>query len=343
MRRRSARIRAWLGALLLAGLLAGACSAEQPPQPVREAPDGMRIAAIFSGPVDDGDYNQLGLAALRHVGRDGVDFAYTDNVAPPEAERILRDYVADGYGILWAHGGQYYAAAVKVAREFGDVAVIAEADDLPGDLPPNVTVIDRMFQVGFYVVGVLAAELSRTGVVGYVGGLPLPFSNAEVHALRQAIADRGADVTVLPVWTLDFNDVDRARQIAGQLITEGADVLVSSLNDGTVGVFQSAWARSSGGENIHVIAKYTDKSRLDLGGNYAGTVRYDFTVPLAEILDRIAAGIRSGHYPLGFDTGVAIDLPPSVPASVAADIDETVAAIVAGDITVDVDTSPVGR
>lgn len=302
----------------------------------------VKIAAIFSGPVTDADYNQLGYLALQAAEKAGAETTYSESTPVPDTERVLREYVADGNNVIWTHGSQFYDATAKVAADNPDVTFIGEFDGHPEGLPANVWTFDRQFHLGFYAIGVLASKLSTSGKVGYVGGLSLPFSYAEVHAMQQAIADAGASTTLNPVWTTDFNDPTKAQQISTQLINDGADVIVGSLNNGAVGTFKAAEAASTAEKKIWVTAKYTDKSSLDSGGNYAGTVLYDFTKPLVDVLTQITAKTTTGYYPLGFSTGVTISMPDTVPAEVRDAVTETMSKVDDGTITVKLDTSKIG-
>lgn len=300
----------------------------------------IKIAAVFSGPVTDADYNQLGLVALQQVEKEGATTTYTESVAVPDAERVIREYVADGNNLVWTHGSQFYDATAKVAADNPDVHFIAEFDGHPEGLPANVWTFDRQFHLGFYAIGVLASKLSQSGKVGYVGGLSLPFSYSEVHAMDQAVTDLGASTTINSVWTGDFNDPTKAQQISTQLINDGADVIVGSLNNAAVGTFKAA--EGAGDKGVWVTAKYTDKSSLDSGGNYAGTVLYDFGQPLQDVLAKIAGGEITGYYPLGFATGVTIQMADDVPSDVQDAVNDTMKKIDDGTITVKLDTSKVG-
>lgn len=300
----------------------------------------VKIAALFSGPVTDADYNQLGLLGLQAAEKEGAKTTYTESVPVPDAERVIREYVADGNTVVWTHGSQFYDATAKVAADNPDVNFIAEFDGHPEGQPANVWIFDRQFHLGFYAIGVLAAKLSQTGKIGYVGGLSLPFSYSEVHAMNQAITDLSSSTTIKPVWTGDFNDPTKAQQISTQLINDGADVIVGSLNNGAVGTFKAAEAASS---KVWVTAKYTDKSSLDSGGNYAGTVLYDFTKPLGDVLTKVLAGETTGYYPLGFSTGVTISMPDDVPGDVRDAVTDTMKKIEDGTITVKLDTGKVGN
>lgn len=300
--------------------------------------EGQRIAAVFSGSTTDADYNALGLLALEEAETAGAEIAFSESVPVPDAERVINEYVADGYDVVWTHGSQFYEATAKVAAENPDVDFIAEFDGEPAEQPDNVWVIDRNFHIAFYPIGVLASELSATGSVGYVGGLSLPFSYSEVHAMEQALEDRGSNATINPVWTGDFNDPAKAQQISTQLLSQGSDVIVGSLNLGAVGTFQAVGSKPAG--EAWVTAKYTDKSQFG-AEHYAGSVLYDFVQPLSEVLESIAGGERSGYYSMGFDTGVEIQVSDAVPADVKAEVEKVVAEVVDGTVTVERNVEPI--
>lgn len=292
----------------------------------------FRIAAAFSGSTTDADYNTLGLLALEAAEDDlGAEIAFSESVPVPDIERVMREYLSQDYNVIWTHGGQFYEQTANLAASNPEVFFIAESDVLPEDTPDNLWVIDREFQVGFYALGALGAMMSDTGRIGYIGGLSLPFSYAEVHAMRQAIDEQGLDAEVVPVWTGDFNEPSAARQTASQMLSQDIDVIVGSLNLGMVGVFGAV--NEADNDAVRVTAKYTDKSQFS-EDRYVTSVLYDFAGPLKDILSRIESGETSGYYPLGFDTGVSLQAPKNVDEQVAAEIDELVKQVEAGEIEV---------
>jgi basic membrane protein A len=301
--------------------------------------DTTKIAAMFSGPTNDNDYNALGLAALNAAKADGAEVSYTEKVAVPDIEARLNEAVGDGNTVIWTHGSQFYDATAKVAEENPDVTFIAEYDGVAKDQPANVWTIDRQFHLGFYGMGVFASKLSKSGTIGYVGGLSLPFSFSEVHAMQQAISDTGASTTIKPVWTGDFNDAAKAQQFTTQLLSQGADVIVGSLNEGATGTFQAFEGKPDGAG--WVTAKYTDKSAA-AGSHYAGSLEYDFTKPFADVLGKIKSGERTGRYALGFDTGVTIKMSDNVPDDVKAAVTDVMDKVKSGAIEVKLDVSKVG-
>uniref|UniRef100_A0A7C4Q2E5 BMP family ABC transporter substrate-binding protein n=1 Tax=Bellilinea caldifistulae TaxID=360411 RepID=A0A7C4Q2E5_9CHLR len=324
--------------LVVVALLAAQCAPAATPAP-QETGKTYKLAAIFPGVITDADYNTLAYVGISELQKaTGVQTAYSESVAVPDVDRVMREYIDGGYNIIWTHGGQFLTQTVELAKQFPDVIFIGEGDAPVADAPANLWMIDRNFHVGFYGIGALAAKATQTGKIGYLGGLALPFSYAEVHAVQQAIKDLGLDVEVKAVWAGDFNDPTKARQVADALIAEGCDVIMGSLNLGMFGLFEAVKASPT---KVLVTAKYTDKSTY-APDNYMTSLLYDFAGPLKEIYAKIQAGETGGYYPLGFATGVALQTPlKNISPEIQAEMDTLLADLRAGKIEVVKDTSEI--
>ncbi|GIV62689.1 MAG: hypothetical protein KatS3mg045_0028 [Bellilinea sp.] len=324
--------------LVLVTLLTAQCAPAATPT-AEPAGKTYKLAAIFPGVITDADYNTLAYVGISELQKaTGVETAYSESVAVPDVDRVMREYIDAGYNIIWTHGGQFLTQTVDLAKQFPDVIFIGEGDAPVADAPANLWFIDRNFHVGFYGIGALAAKATQTGKIGYLGGLALPFSYAEVHAVQQAIKDLGLDVEVKAVWAGDFNDPTKARQVADALIAEGCDVIMGSLNLGMFGLFEAVKASPT---KVLVTAKYTDKSTY-APDNYMTSLLYDFAGPLKDIYAKIQAGETGGYYPLGFATGVALQTPlKNVSPEIQAEMDALLADLRAGKIEVVKDTSEI--
>jgi len=324
--------------LVLVSLLAAQCAPAATPAP-QQTGKTYKLAAIFPGVITDADYNTLAYVGISELQKaTGIETAYSESVVVPDVDRVMREYIDAGYNIIWTHGGQFLTQTVDLAKQFPDVIFIGEGDAPVADAPANLWFIDRNFHVGFYGIGALAAKATQTGKIGYLGGLALPFSYAEVHAVQQAIKDLGLDVEVKAVWAGDFNDPTKARQVADALIAEGCDVIMGSLNLGMFGLFEAVKASPT---KVLVTAKYTDKSTY-APDNYMTSLLYDFAGPLKEIYAKIQAGETGGYYPLGFATGVALQTPlKNVSPEIQAEMDTLLADLRAGKIEVVKDTSEI--
>jgi basic membrane protein A len=322
-----------IGALLVIVLLIAAqCGAAATPAAPAETTQEFKFAAIFPGVITDADYNTLVQSDL------GLEMAYSESVAVPDVERVMREYIDNGFNIIFTHGGQFVSQTIELANEFPDVYFIGEGDAPVEDAPPNFWIIDRNFHTGFYGIGATAAKLTQTGKIGYIGGLTLPFSYAEVHAMEQAVSDLGLDVEINPVWVGDFNDPTKAREITEAMLAEDVDVIVGSLNLGMFGLFEAV--KSSSGE-VWATAKYVDKSNY-APENYVTAVIYDWSAPLKEISQKIMEGETGGYYPMTFGTGFDLQVPlKNVPDELNSEIEQIVEGVKSGEVEVVKNTEPI--
>jgi basic membrane protein A len=294
-----------LALLVVLSLVAAQCAAPATQEPAAETAE-YKLAVVLPGVTTDADYNTLGYLGGLAVQKDlGVEMAYSESVAVPDVDRVMREYIDNGYNIIFTHGSQFVSQTQDLATQFPEVYFIGEGDAPMEDAPDNMWVMDRNFHIPFYAIGATAAKQSQTGTIGYIGGLTLPFSYAEVHAMEQAIADLGLDVEVKPVWVGDFNDPTKARELTEAMMAEGADVIVGSLNLGMFGLFEAV--KGAPGP-VWATAKYVDKSNF-APDNYVTAALYDWEKPLKDIVQKIVEGETGGYYPMGFETGVAVQMP----------------------------------
>jgi basic membrane protein A len=330
-------------ALMLAvvlSLVGAGCAAPTPTAaPAASTAKAYKLAAIFPGVITDADYNTLAYIGASAVKADlGVDMAYSESVAVPDVDRVMREYIDAGYNIIWTHGGQFVTQTVDLAKQFPDLVFIAEGDAAIDNPPANLWFIDRNFHIGYYAIAVIAAEASKTGKIGYIGGQTLPFSYAEVHAIQQAIKEQNLNVELKTVWTGDFNDPTKARQVADAMIADGVDVIMGSLNLGMFGVFEAVKAAST---PVLVTAKYTDKSSF-APKNTITSLLYDFKGPMEDIVGKIMKGEKGGYYPLGFATGVAVQTPlMNFPAEKVSAVEKVIQDVKDGNIKVVKDITPI--
>lgn len=316
-------------------LAVGACSSGSSGGDDDSKDSALKVAAIFSGTINDGGFSQNGLLALESAKSElGADIAYSESVQVPDAENVMRQYVADGNKVIWAHGAQFWDAVQTVAAESPDVTFIGELDVKPDETAKNVWVLDRNFYTPFYVIGSLAGQVSKSGKIGFVGGLDLPFTNAEVNAMRQALKADGKDMTVTPVFVGDFNDPTKAQQLSSQLIERGNDVLVGSLDLGQAGLDNAA--ESKDGVSTTAVTAKTDEA-TDTSPALAARIVFDYGPPLVSLLGDVQDGTTTGYLKLDFTNGIAVEVTDAVDGAVKDQIGQLVEKIKSGEVTIEND------
>lgn len=298
-----------------------------------------KMAIIMPGAVNDQDYNQLAFQTGEAIKAEyGIQVGYYEKISVPTVSGKVGQLNKEGINIIWLHGGQYDSQVYGLASKYPQISFIMEGDQRPDTIPINIWFIDRNFEKGMYVIGRLAATETKTGKIGYLCGLNLPFSFIEIHAIQQAVNDSGKDVTILPVWTGDFNDPEVARLATVDLIDQDVDVIIGSLNSGMEGVIT---AINDSKKEIKFTAKYIDKKSLS-PEYYLTSLLMDFQNPLKEIFNSIIHKNTSGYYPMDFNKGLLIQIPiHNVENLVNTDMLRIIAEVKNGSIIVEKDSQPI--
>lgn len=201
---------------------------------------GFRIAIIAPSASNDLAFTQSIVDAANLLKESGVvsEVAITDGTfVVDDAAVAIREYASDGYDLVIAHGSQYGGSLQEIAPDFPDVSFAwGTSADTFG--LPNVYSYEAASDQGGMVMGIMAAALSRSNVIGIVGPIEVGDAKLYVDGFKAGvlIQNPGADVRVNYIDS--FSDVALASEAANSLIGAGADVLsgTAQMVVGAVGV-----------------------------------------------------------------------------------------------------------
>jgi len=158
-----------------------------------------------------------------------------------QREQALRNFADKGYSPIIAAGFAQADAVTKVSKDYPDIkfAIIDAVVDAP-----NVESIVFKEHEGSYLVGVLAAEASKTGKVGFVGGMDIPLIRKFGCGYVQGVKADKKDDTVFQNMTGDtgaaWNDPVKGGEITKGQIAKGADVVYAAAGATGIGVLGAA-------------------------------------------------------------------------------------------------------
>lgn len=256
------------------------------------ADEPLKVAMILSGPINDDDFNSVGYNGLKKACEElGLEYAYMESVPDADAERIMREYASNGYGLIFAHSFSFSEAAAKVAEDFEDVIFMsaAAAEDLP-----NLGCYDNPDYQGAYLAGMLAAGISKTGVIGWVDGIASPNMNANFNSYRDGALEMNPEVEVLHTFIGSWFDPPKAKEAAIAQVEKGADVLSSQ----GVGVIDAAIEK-----NVWAIGAMTDQNFM--GPDVVLTsVMWDLYPCVKKVAEEVLDGTWTNEYrSYGIDAG----------------------------------------
>jgi simple sugar transport system substrate-binding protein/basic membrane protein A len=198
-----------------------------------------KAAILLPGSINDQSWNAQGYEGVQRLKAAGWDVAYSENVQAADMVEALRDFSRRGYGLVIGHTGRFLSAAQRVGPEFpGTTFIVGSGSAGAGK---NVASIDFDNTQFGYMMGVLAARMSKTGKIGSVNSLEgLPNVYSQVGAYRKGAKSVRPDIEVKVIYIQSMEDAAAAKEAALSLIAGGADFLSGKLNAAQVGVIQAA-------------------------------------------------------------------------------------------------------
>lgn len=222
----------------------------------KPAPAGFRVALVTPGSISDAAWNSGAYAGLLWI-RDslGAAVSQVESRTPGEQEDNLRRYAAEGYDLVFGHGFEFQAAAERVSSRFPNtVFVITSGERQAGNVSP---LIFRLHEAT-YLAGRVAGGMSRTGIIGFVGGIELPPIKLGYEGWVNGARSVRPSIQTRSVYLNTFDDVAAGQEAAMQLIRFGADMLTHNADAAALGLFQAA--RTSPG--VYLFGANADQSAL---------------------------------------------------------------------------------
>ena len=303
--------------LLLAALLALALGLPASAEPRAIA----RVAAVFSGPVNDAGWTASAYNGLVELKKKyNFELAYTENVKPADAEQVFRDYAKAGFDVVLGHGFEWAEAIQKVAARYPKVSFI-QTNGGAKDVP-NLYTVTFSAGEGGYFIGLEAVQTSKAHRIAYVGGTSFPILAQQIKMTRQAATDLKIPTEVLETYVGSWHgDVAKAKELASAALSSGVDVLILEADAADPGTIEAAKDAAKAGKSVRVFSWVRDKHTL-APELVAGGWEERVPVLIDFCLGRIAQGEPGGHFALGLKDK-AVQLNPGygiVPADVEKDV-----------------------
>lgn len=107
---------------------------------------------------------------------------------------------------------------------------------------PNVVTVGFKFYEGMYFAGILAASISSTGKIGYIGGAASPELNSDYNALVAGAKTVKSSIKVSGAFVGSYTDPNGGQQVADSMYGSGVDVIQTDASATDLGVLKSAEA-----------------------------------------------------------------------------------------------------
>jgi basic membrane lipoprotein Med (substrate-binding protein (PBP1-ABC) superfamily) len=226
--------------LLIAGsclLLAAGCS--KAPSTVGSAKSTFKVALLTTGDINDGGWNQLAYDSLQQLKKDmGVQTANQVTAKTADQLPAMRDFADQKYHIIFCHGFEYGERVKSIAPNYPDTKFVVVAGNVKQD--PNVATMIPKLEDATYLLGMAAGGLTKSNVVGLLGGMRIPVIQSTFDAFAQGAKAVNPKVKVLTNYVGNFDDQNAAKEATRGMIAQGADVLFHNADQAGKGMFDAA-------------------------------------------------------------------------------------------------------
>lgn len=318
--------------LMLAVLMLSACGGggEEPAET-----EVFRVAVVMPSAINDLAFSQSMYDALSAIqaerGAENFEFVYSENMfVVDDAAAAIRDYASQGFNLVIAHGSQYGSSLQEIAPDFPETS-FAWGTTVDTFGQPNIFAYEARSEEGGYVLGVMGAMLSESGVVGVVGPIETGDAKLYVDGFTAGAQATSADTQVNANWIGSFSDVALASEAAQTHVGAGADVLTGTAQMvvGAIGVAEENGALWFG----------TQSSQTSLAPSIVVANQvYHWEVVLNQMLDLIDEGTLGGNsFLITLENGgLVIDYNPAftLPAEVTEAAGAAIDGIIDGSINI---------
>ncbi|MDR6662900.1 BMP family ABC transporter substrate-binding protein [Tardiphaga sp. 1201_B9_N1_1] len=191
------------------------------------AADKLKVGFVYIGPVGD-----FGWTYQHEVGRqmivkefgDKIETTYLENVSEgPDSERSIEQLARAGNQLIFTTSFGYMDPTLKVAKRNPKV-MFEHATGFKRD--KNMSSYSGRFFEGRYIQGLIAAKMSKKGVLGYIGSFPIPEVISGINATMLAAQKINPDIKIKIIWVNTWFDPGKEADAAKALLDQGADVIM---------------------------------------------------------------------------------------------------------------------
>ena len=301
------------------------------------AADPIKVAAVYTVPVEQQWVSRIHQAALAAKERGDIEYVFSENTSNNDYERVMREYAEAGNKLILGEVFGVEDAARAVAKDYPDVAFLMGSSFKSDPALPNFATFDNYIQDASYLTGIIAGAMTKSKNIGMVGGYPIPEVNRLMNAFMAGVKETAPDAKFQVAFIGSWFDPPKAKETAFAQIDAGADVLYAER----FGVSDAAKERK-----ILAIGNVID-TQADYPDTVVASALWHFEPTLDKAIAEVKAGTFKaddyGQYSTMKSGGASLSPLGSfggkIPAEAMTKVQEKEKAIRDGSFTVPVDDS----
>jgi basic membrane protein A and related proteins len=213
----------------------GGCSGKEK-TPATTTSD-FKVALLTPGPISDKSWNGGAYAGLMAIKDSlGAQVSHIQTKTPAEFDENFRQYGAKGFDLVFGHGFEFQDAALRVAPDYPSTVYITTSGS---SVAKNVGGAEFAFEEASYLAGIAAGRMTKSNMLGMIGGTELPPVKRSFAAFEQGARSVNPGVKVIVSYIGNWDDVSAGKEQALAQISRGVDVIFQNADAAGLGIFQA--------------------------------------------------------------------------------------------------------
>jgi basic membrane protein A and related proteins len=284
------------------------------------------VTILAPGAGDDSGWSESAIKAGELLGQLGFLVTGQPDVPASQALAVANAFCQAGANLIIGHGCEYFLAFEQLAAEFpGTYFFVMDKLENREDWPSNFCCLHQRQYEAIYLCGRLAANLTESKKVGFVGGEEVPTQLSNGMAFENGSKSLDPSIEVVTRYANSFVDPVQGKKIALELIKIGVDVVMHSASESGNGVIEAC--KENG---VSVIGYVLDQSHMAPEVMAASMLLDVPDIYKTKAIEVVNGAFQPGVWRIGLTDGL-VDLASfhqEIPAKVLVDIDKTRQAII---------------
>lgn len=190
------------------------------------------------GGVNDQSFNQSAWEGLQKAKTElGIKASYQESKQDADYPANLETLLDANNDLIWGIGFKMADSILKMAKQ-NPKQKYAIVDYSYGDkTPPNVLGVMFKAEEGAFLAGFIAAKMSKTQTVGFIGGMSVPIIHSFQYGYKAGAKYANSKTNVIEQYSESFTDAAKGKAIANQMMGKNADVVfhaAGAVGDGVI-------------------------------------------------------------------------------------------------------------
>jgi simple sugar transport system substrate-binding protein len=216
----------------------------------------IKAGFIYVGPVGDYGFSNahdVARKAVEEKYKDWLTTTFVESVPEGDAMRYIDRLVnEEKCNVIFTNSFGYMDTTIEAAKKYPDVTFM-HCSGFKQEKNSG-TFFAELGEM-YYLNGLMAGALSKSGQAGYVGAFPIPEVVRHINAFALGVKAANPKATVSVRWINSWYDPAKAKEAAEALVAEGCDVLAFTEDSPTV--IEVAQAHTKAGKPVYSFAHYS--------------------------------------------------------------------------------------